>query len=369
MTGLSYTLANTDMGIESSAIGTTENSAHFKLKLRKRFSGRFKLSFGVEQFLTDFSENFRDAPINETYGFVNNISATFTEADIIFSKNLALKLGLRADYSSVFKSTDIAPRIALAYKTSTKGQVSLAYGNFFQNPNSNALKFEQNLQAQKTTHYILNYQYVNNGKIFRAEAYRKDYDNLVKFDTDFESFDSNYTSNGEGYAQGLDIFWRDNTGIKNLDYWLSYSYLDTQRNEGNYPTAVQPSFATTHNLSIVGKYWVDSLKSQIGLAYVFSSGRPFTNPNTNNVLSERTKPFNSLSLNWAYLLDQQKILYVSVNNVLGFKNINGYQYANSPDINGNFNRRALTPAADQFFFIGFFWTISEDGKDNQLNTL
>ena len=54
---------------------------------------------------------------------------------------------------------------------------------------------------------------------------------------------------------------------------------------------------------------------------------------------------------------------------LGFKNINGYQYADTPDFNGQFNRRALTPAADQFFFVGFFWTISEDGKDNQLDNL
>jgi hypothetical protein len=74
-------------------------------------------------------------------------------------------------------------------------------------------------------------------------------------------------------------------------------------------------------------------------------------------------------LNWAYLISQQKILYVSVNNVLGTKNINGYQYASTPDANGNFNRRALRPAADQFFFIGFFWTISEDGSDNQLDNL
>ena len=69
------------------------------------------------------------------------------------------------------------------------------------------------------------------------------------------------------------------------------------------------------------------------------------------------------------LISPQKILYASVNNVLGFKNINGYQYANSPDVNGNFNRRALQPAADQFFFVGFFWTISEDKKSNQLDNL
>ena len=245
----------------------------------------------------------------------------------------------------------------------------MAYGNFYQNPSNNVLKFEQDLKAQMTSHYILNYQYVNKGKIFRAEAYRKDYDNLVRFDTEFEGFDSNYTSDGDGYAQGLDLFWRDNSGIKNMDYWVSYSYLDTERNHRNFPVAAQPNFATKHNLSVVGKYWVDNWKSQIGISYAFSSGRPYTNPNTDQFLGERTKSFNSISFNWAYLLSQQKILYFSVNNLLGFNNINGYQYSNTPDINGNFSRRALVPAADQFFFVGFFWTISEDGTDNQLDNL
>ena len=368
-TGLSYTFAKTDFGIQTSDIKDTENSTHAKLKLRKRFNSRFKLSFGAEQFIADFKENFKDGSINETYGFNNNITAGFAEADLIFSKKLALKVGLRADYSSIFKTTDVAPRAAIAYKSSANGQFSLAYGNFFQNPNSAVLKFNQDLKAERTSHYILNYQYVNDGKIFRAEAYRKDYDNLVKFDTQFESFDTNFNSSGNGYAQGLDLFWRDNTSIKNVDYWVSYSYLDTERNYRNFETSAQPNFATNHNLSIVGKYWIDKWKSQVGLSYGYSSGRPYTNPNTNDFLAERTKAFNSLSLNWAYLLSPQKILYFSVNNALGFRNINGYQYANTPNANGNFSRRALTPAADQFFFVGFFWTISEDGTDNQLDNL
>jgi outer membrane cobalamin receptor len=368
-TGLSYTYAKNDIGAMTSDIDNTENSAHIKMKLKKRFHSRFKLSFGAEQFITDFDENYKEGSINESYGFENNITAGFAEADLIFSKYLALKIGLRADYNSIFNATDIAPRAALAYKTSKNGQVSLAYGNFFQNPNNTILKFNKDLEAEKTSHYILNYQYVNDGKIFRAEAYRKDYDNLVKFDTEFASFDSDYNSNGDGYAQGVDLFWRDNTSIKNLDYWVSYSYLDTERNYRNYQTKAQPGFATNHNLSIVGKYWVDSWKSQLGLSYAYASGRPYTNPNTNEFLGERTKSFNSISFNWAYLLDQQKILYFSVNNLLGFNNINGYQYANTADINGQFNRRALRPAADQFFFVGFFWTISEDGKDNQLDNL
>ncbi|WP_452223224.1 TonB-dependent receptor [Lacinutrix chionoecetis] len=369
-TGLSFTHAKNNMAIDANAIDDTENSLHAKLKLRKSFNNRFKLHFGAEYFATHFNEAFQNELVPSVdYGFNNNITAAFTEADIIFSTKLALKAGLRAEYSELFNQATVSPRLSLAYKTGAKSQVSLAYGDFYQNPNSSILKFEQDLKAQQTQHYILNYQYNNDGRLFRAETYYKNYNNLVKYDTQFTGFDSNYNNLGSGFAKGLDLFYRDNKSIKNIDYWVSYSYLDTERDYKNYPTAAQPNFANTHNLSVVGKYWISDWKSQVGLSYAFASGRTYTNPNEAGFLNAKTKSYNSLSLNWAYLLSPQKILYCSVNNVLGLKNINGYQYANTPDVNNNFARRALQPAADQFFFVGFFWTISEKGTDNQLDNL
>ena len=49
-----------------------------------------------------------------------------------------------------------------------------------------------------------------------------------------------------------------NKSIKNTDYWVSYSYLDSERNYRNYPMEAQPNFASTHNLSVVGKYFIDN---------------------------------------------------------------------------------------------------------------
>jgi len=69
VTGLSYTHANNTIGVETNDINDTENSIHAKLKLKKRFSSRFKLNFGVEQFLTDFKENFSNPSVEASYGF------------------------------------------------------------------------------------------------------------------------------------------------------------------------------------------------------------------------------------------------------------------------------------------------------------
>ncbi len=367
--GASYTHARNDVCIQGDEIENMENSAHLKMKLRKRFSNRVKLSFGAEQFLTDFTETYNNSFVSERYGFNNGISAAFTELDLVFSRKFAMKLGARGEHSQLFDQFTLSPRASVAYKTGKNSQLSLAYGDFYQQPMNDILKFSSDLKAQKTQHYILNYQYVADNRILRAEAYRKEYSNLVTFQGEFPGFDGDYMNNGDGYAQGFDLFWRDNKSVRNVDYWLSYSYLDTERLYRNYPTAATPSFANTHNLNTVVKWWIEDWKSQIGFSHTYSSGRTYTNPNMPGFLQEKTKAYNSLSVNWAYLISQQKILYLSVNNVLGFKNINGYQYASTPDMNGNFNRRALRPAADQFFFVGFFWTISEDGTDNQLDNL
>jgi hypothetical protein len=369
-TGGSFTHANNKIKVNESAINNAENSAHLKVKLKKKFSNRFKLNFGAEQFLTNFDEDFRNDEIPWiSYGYRNNISAAYVESDLVFSRKFAAKVGLRGEYSELFQQATLAPRASLAYKTSKYGQLAIAYGDFFQQPFSDVLKFNQELEAQNTQHYIVNYQYFRNNRIFRAEVYRKEYQNLAVYNTEIPNFSSTYDSSGFGYAQGVDLFLRDNESIKNLEYWVSYSYLDSKRKYNNYPEEVTPSFATAHNLSVVGKYWIGDWRSQVGCSYTFASGRAYTNPNAPGFLQEQTRSFNSISLNWAYLISQQKILYFSINNVLGFNNINGYQYANTPNMNGVYDRRALQPAADQFFFVGFFWTLSDDGKENQLDNL
>lgn len=369
-TGMSFTNDNSNVKFQDDRVNNSENSAHFKVKLKKLFSSRFRLSFGNEHFITSFNETYRGLNSNPIdYGFNNSISAVFAETGIFFSKNLAAQIGVRGEYSSVLNETNIAPRLSLSYKSGKNSQFSLAYGEFYQNPVNNYLKFNQDFSSENTSHLIANFQYSKQNEIFRIEAYYKDYDNLVKFDTQMANFSSNFSNEGFGYAKGVDIFWRQNQKIKNTDYWVSYSYLDTERDYRNYPVAATPNFAPAHNLSIVGKHWVEKWKSQLGIAYNFASGRTFTNPNELGFLNETTKNYNSVSLNWAYLIDQQKILYFSVNNALGTKNVFGYNYKNTPDMNGFYDRQAILPNADSFFFVGFFWTISDDKKSNQLNNL
>lgn len=369
-TGLSFTNDNSTLKIIDDLVRNNENSMHFKLKMRKQITNRFKFTLGSEYFITNFDENYTPI-INQKfdYGFNNQLLATFVETDVFFSKNLAAKIGIRAENSHLLNEFTLSPRASISYKSGKNSQFSLAYGQFYQQPKNEYLKFNQEFSSENTSHLIANFQYSQQNEIFRIEAYFKDYRNLVKFDTEMPNFNSDFNNNGVGFAKGIDVFWRQNQKIKNTDYWISYSFLDTERDYRNYPMAARPNFASKHNFSIVAKHWIENLKSQVGFTYSFASGRSYTNPNETGFLNNETKNYNSLSLNWAYLIDQQKILYFSVNNALGTRNVFGYNYKNTPDSNGFYDRQAIIPNADSFFFVGFFWTISDDKKSNQLNNL
>ncbi len=333
--GVSLAKDLTDIRIFEDKVVDDETAMHAKVKLKKQFSNRFKISFGSEYFYTKFTEAYT-ATETFNYGFNNSLFATFLEADIFFSKKLATKIGVRQAYSVLLKETTLSPRISFAYKSGKNTQFSLAYGQFYQNPRNEYLKFNTHLKAAYTTQYIANFQYVKKEQIFRIEAYYKAYKNLVKYNTEMPQFNSVYSNLGSGYAKGIDVFWRANQKIKNTDYWVSYSYIDTERDYKNYTMLATPNFAPKNNLSVVAKHWLADWKSQIGFSYDFASGRNYTDPNLGGFLNQQTKSYNSVSVNWAYLIDQQKILYFSVNNLLGTQNIFNYRYKNEPNNSGIF---------------------------------
>jgi outer membrane receptor for ferrienterochelin and colicin len=351
-------------------LNSEENSAHFKVKLRKSFSKLFKLNVGTELFTTTIDESFAVEQNQWIPSYFNeNRWNVFAEGEFYFTSKFAAQVGVRSNATDRIDAFQVEPRASLAYKFTKAGQLSLGYGIFNQNPNIEYLKFNSQIGHQQASHYILNYLYSKNSRTLRAELFYKDYNHLTKFDTDFANPTSNFSSNGQGFAKGFDLFFRDRKSIKNLDYWVTYSFIDTKRDFQNFPKLATPSFVANHNFSIVTRYWINDLKSQVGLSYRFTSGRPYNNLNESTFMNGKTPNFNDLSLGWSYLLSPQKILYFSVSNIMGSNNVFGYEYANRPDANGIFQRREITQPADRLFFIGFFWTISDDKKGNNLDNL
>jgi len=307
--------------------------------------------------------------INNVTSYQNPLISSFAEADIYFSNNLLARVGGRVEYTSLNKQVYVAPRVSLAYKTGENAQVALAGGSFQQAATDDLLRINNALDFEKADHLILNYQVVNPKQTFRIEGYLKRYRDLVKFDPANQFNSTTYVNNGEGYARGIDLFWRDNKTIKNMDYWVSYSFLDTERDYRDFPTQAVPTFASAHNLSVVSKYWVNALKTQFSGTFSYASPRTYNNPNTPEFNAENTPAYIDLSLSASYLATQNIIIYGSVTNVLGRDNIFGYEYSNSPNNQGTYVARANMLPAPRFFFVGVFITFSKDSTLNQLKSL
>jgi hypothetical protein len=362
--GISFNYDNTIIELDTIAINDKLISSQFKVALTTRFSNKIELSYGGDLFYKNYKETITIISDESDFIFKDFQGAYFTEAQFSLSSKLAFRLGVRGEYSNTLNSYKIMPRVSLAYKISKYSQFSSAYGIFNQNPEFQYLKFTDKLNPETASHYILNYQYKNKNRVFRVEGYYKKYDNLVTFITENVNSEDNYQNNGFGYAKGVDIFYRDSETIKNGDFWLSYSFLDTKKLYKDYIRSATPTFFSKHNLSFVYKQWISKIKSHIGMTYTFASGRPYFDPNKPDelFLSDKTKDYNNLSINYAY--DMSKIskfpvtFYASVSNVLGSKNIFGFKNAFNTSSN-SYDLIPVQPQADRFYLVAFFITLNK----------
>ncbi len=357
--GVSYTYLDNETLTDTSEINQTTSGLHVKAVTEGSVSDNLELKAGAETIITNYREG-------TVYSFEEAISSLFLETDIYLSNEFVIRIGGRGEYNELSQEFSIDPRMSLAYKLGGQGQVSLAYGKFRQSVEADFLKINSNLQAERADHYILNYQVVKNNKTFRIESFYKEYRDLVKFNNAGEPSAGN---EGIGDAKGFELFWRDNASFGGLDYWVSYSFLDTKRDYLNYPYKATPSFTSKHNFSLVTKYFVRKLKSQLGLTYSFTSGRPYNNPNAGTFNGMRTPNYSDLSFNWSYLPTTSVIIYLSCTNLLGRDNIFGYEYSAVPNQDGVFNGRPIRQAAPRFLFMGIFITLSKDKSVNQLPNL
>ncbi len=370
--GGAYTADNQQIFIDENQLDKKLEGTHTKMVFTHHFTEKVNLKLGAELLTKNIFENYTDNSLGEEFisKFDETKTASFAESQIHLTNRFAFSLGLRAEHSDLLKQNTLAPRISTAYKINENNQISFAFGQFYQDPLDDYLKFSHKLNEEKAEHYIVNYQFKVKGRLVRAETYYKKYDRLAKLNNPNEFYLENaYDNSGSGYAYGLDLFYKDSKTIKNGTYWISYSYLDTKRNFRDYPQEAIPSFAAKHNLSVVYKHWIPKWKTLASGTFTYSSPRRFNNPNTAEFNSELGKANQSLNLSISYLYRQNVIFYTSMTNVLGYKNVYGYQYKNTPNEFGQFDRQEIQPASDRFFFLGCFITLTKKGTANQLDSL
>ncbi|RRA98970.1 TonB-dependent receptor [Larkinella rosea] len=366
-TGVSYNFNRDRLGIDTVSARTQEQRIQGRAVLTRSLSSKVSLLTGAELHRYTYQNHYGiwGGSLTDWY------SAVFVETEVFFTRKLAVRAGLRGERTSVINRANVSPRLSMAYKTDPYGQVSLAAGQFYQSPDQTYLLTNPKLNFEQANHLILNYQRIRENRTFRVETFYKDYRNLVRentngyYDPNIYRFPTNRTNNsGFGYAKGFDLFWRDKQSMKNVDYWVSYSFLDTKRLFRNYPTEAMPTFAATHTLNLVFKKYFPALGINTGATYSLASGRPYYNPGSDRFLGDKTRPYSSLSVNMSYIKILPRkflVLYASAENLLGTKNSYGYRY--TPDGRQKF---AVVPPFYRFFFVGAVLSLTRKPIDPEL---
>ncbi len=358
------------MNLKNFDLKNSTDNLQSRIVMEKKLKRLNALRFGGEYNYESTNLLFNNYPIN----LQDNYGALFAETDAYFSNHFMMKLGGRAEHSTLLDKTNWSPRISFAYSVGANAQMSAAYGMFYQKPENMFLMYNRNLDFTKATHYIINYQKTGDKQLFRIEAYYKDYENLIKT-VSLQNGAFSYNNKGSGYAEGIDVFWRDKKTFKNFEYWVSYSYLDTKRDYLNYSETLRPDYATPHTFSVVGKKFFQRLKTQVNLTYSFATGRPYYHfiPDGNHGydLTDKgtTIDYNSIGLSLDYLPNLGKanaknniVIVATVSNLLNNKQIYGYNYSYT----GSY-KEAVLPPARQFFFIGIFFTWGVDRSQQVIN--
>ena len=384
--GGSYTYNSNDLNfanllnqveINQTKINSQSNYINGKLVVERKF-GINTLRAGVE---------FNNADEKMNYGFYEKnykdlISSAFAETDLIFTNDLSAKIGARTEHSSYLDKWNFSPRVALAYRISKEWTTSLAYGMFYQNPESRYL-ISNNFDFQRADHYIFQVQKNADGRNLRFEAFYKNYDKLIKTSSisneSSSSPNNQYTqfadnNSGRGFARGIELFWRDKKTFKDIDYWITYSYLDSKRDFLNYPFSLAPNFASKHTLNVMAKKFIMDWKTGFNMSYTYAKGRPYydiISNNGENILRNqgKLKDFSGLNFSVNYVPSVGKkdsksftVFVLSINNILGNKNVYGFNYS----ADGN-TRTAVRPPVNTFVFVGVFVSFGVDKTNDAIN--
>jgi CarboxypepD_reg-like domain/TonB-dependent Receptor Plug Domain len=370
-TAASYSANQDDVNYSSYKSLGNDDRLQYRAEGKFYAARRLSILVGGEWQGFGYSKQYDTTGYSHKFSFMENQIAAYAEADWAPVYWLALKPGIRYEQSTLLNKNNIAPRFAMAIRAGQHGQFSLAGGTFYQLPDITYLLYSYRPNMQEAIHYIANYQWMKSDRTFRVEAYYKDYKQLVRELTtngfDPNSFRTPYgtvNNSGYGYAKGLELFLRDKKSIKNLDYWISYSYIDTRRLYKNYTAEATPDFISDHNLNVITKYYVDKWHTQFNVSYGYASGRPYYNPNRTgdaNFMTDRTPDYHNFSITVNYLRSVKKwftVIYAGIDNITNQHNVFGYRYS----ADGT-QRYAQVPALYRSFFIGINMSLSEFNKD------
>lgn len=211
-----------------------------------------------------FNSTFNDNAFNGS-GYIN-LSWKITD-------RFTLNPGIRYDYTGFTKQHTLSPRFSGSFLINDKHSVNFATGIYYQDAAyadiagqsaGNTLKNERSIQS------IIGYKMQFSGDLkLVMEGWHKQFYDVVVQPNRSQSY---LTNEGSGYAYGADISLTKRLS-KNYYGQLSYSYMESKRNDHNGLGVYNYNFSVPHTVSLMGSYkpsnkWIFSGK------FRYSTGRP-----------------------------------------------------------------------------------------------
>jgi hypothetical protein len=350
--------SGTDMQAKTDKLTTQNTWNHNKITLQYK-NGIFTNRAGVEFICNPYTETYSSRQ-DYTTTLNNNLFSIYDDVKLFLTNNLTASVGVRGEYSGYLQKFNVAPRIYVAYRLNSRNIFSVSAGNYFQLPAMSYLKQSDGIDFASVTKGTASYSYVKRNSKFQIDAYYKKYKNVVTYSQGAYRAES-FANAGAGYGWGVDLFWKNNFGL--LEYWLTYSFNNTKKRYDYFSGKVAPPYVAPHSFNITLKYWIASWRSMVGSNYNISSGTPYYS-NTNPYAKSGTTPFrNRLDISWSYLPTNWIVVHFGCQNVLGYKNIYGYEYT------GTGAKQAITDSDTRFLFLGAFFTFSKSKTVNELKNL
>ncbi|RKU19545.1 hypothetical protein C6501_01305 [Candidatus Poribacteria bacterium] len=257
---------------------------------------------------------------------------------------LSVVYGLRFDYFNQIDQLSIQPRGSLRVELPNSSELQFAYGLYNQTPIPAQLSTSvgnPELKSSQASHYILELKrQLSQDTEIKIAAYYKNLINLVTSDEL-----SVFLNQGEGYAQGTEIFLRHRSGDKFFG-WVSYAYALSKRRDRLGEPYRYYSFDQTHVATLAASYNLTPTW-EFGAKWQYRTGNPYTpvvdatripDPRNGKLIylpiygeknSERLPPYHRLDLRVSKVFrfnSWELGIFVELLNAYNRKNLLDYQY-------------------------------------------
>lgn len=264
---------------------------------------RHTITGGMQQKYVNFrlGMKFSTVTLDTSFSYVpldmrdNTVeSAVYVQDRWTFGPRFSTQIGFRTTRYSLHKTWYPDPRVGMKYMLTDVLSLKFNWGRYHQfltvaNPQDENFRFidiwlgiPEDRPAGRAEHTILGVEYLDRRNIlYRAEAYYKDFQNLITLRqtsvfTDeegtmtFEPFNEFWDT--QAYAWGLEFLVKKTTG--KVQGWIGYTYAHTERKTDLHGWYV-PKYDRTHTLNAVADWqWTDI--THVSMAISSSSGNPYT---------------------------------------------------------------------------------------------